>query len=333
MKYLILIASLFLFGLDAYAQSGADVKIEYSLPPGFDKIISVSDYRTIVDLSLPILSRQYKINYVKNGTIALSTKQDTASVNLDNLILKCVAEKDHSKWQAIINDHFGSLLNSIEAQKSIDPRDFEKVRNYLSVRVYPDETIVQRGGLSNFVARTDLEGTATLLMLDLPQAFTPLQKKYFALWHKNIDEVFKVAIVNAAKQKMERLTKSFDLSGTQVEFNFLENEDYAASYALDLSDNAPELVGEWGSVVAIPNKGLVVICKISHEKPVEFVKFIQRMKPLIEQSCNQGQGPISKDFFWYFHGKFTRINVNADDNGNVNVIAPLGLSSLMVDKK
>jgi len=170
-------------------------------------------------------------------------------------------------------------------------------------------------------------------MLDLPQAFTPLQKKYFDLWHKSAEDVFNAAISNVAKQKMERLTKSFDISGTQVEFNFLENEDYGASCALDLSRNAPELVGEWGSVVAVPNKGLVAICKISHDKPVEFVKFIQRMKHLIEQSYNQGQSPISKEFFWYYQGKFTHIVVNTDATGNINVVAPLGLSTLMVEKK
>jgi len=333
MKYLILVAAFTLSGLLAYAQSKADTKIEYSLPPGFDNTISAKDYKTIVDLSVAILSKHYKIDHVEQGTVSVINDKNTAAVNLDNLVKKCIDETDHSKWQAIINDHFASLFNSIEAEKGIDPTNFDKVKNYLSVRIYPDETIAQRGGLDNFISRTDLEGTKTLLMLDLPQAFTPLQKKYFDLWHKSADDVFKAAILNVSKQKMEMLTKSFDISGTQVEFNFLENEDYGASYILDLSGNAPALVGEWGSVVAVPNKGLVAICKISHNKPVEFVKFIQRIKPLIEQSYNQGQGPVSKEFFWYYKGKFTHIVVNTDTAGNINVVAPLGLSVLMTEKK
>jgi len=59
-----------------------------------------------------------------------------------------LVESDRSKWQTIINDHFASLFNSIEAEKGIDPTDFDKVKDYLSVRIYPDETIDQRGGLS-----------------------------------------------------------------------------------------------------------------------------------------------------------------------------------------
>jgi uncharacterized protein YtpQ (UPF0354 family) len=186
--------------------------------------------------------------------------------------------------------------------------------------------------LGGLVYRDDLEGTKTLLMLDLPQAFTPVSKKVFELWNKGTEEVFKVAVENAGKQKMESVTKTFDIDGASVEFNFLENEDYAASYALALSVNSPGLVGEWGSVVVIPNKGLVSVCKITKLKPVDFVKFIQRMKPLVEQYYTNNQNPVSKDFFWYYDGKFTRINVMKDDKGNINVIAPLGLSKLMTEK-
>jgi hypothetical protein len=97
----------------------------------------------------------------------------------------------------------------------------------------------------------------------------------------------------------------------------------------DETSNTLDMVGEWGSAIAIPNKGLVTICKIGKAYPVKFVKFIQRIKPLIEQSYSQHANPVSTTFFWYYKGRFTPIPVHTDDKGNINVIAPVQLSALM----
>jgi hypothetical protein len=82
----------------------------------------------------------------------------------------------------------------------------------------------------------------------------------------------------------------------------------------------------------MPNKGLVNICKISKDKPVDFVKFIQRTKPLIEKSYQEHEQPISDQFFWYYKGQFTKIDVLTEANGNINVISPSGLTALMIAK-
>jgi uncharacterized protein YtpQ (UPF0354 family) len=325
----ILITILFITGIhfNLFSQ-----KIDYSFPAGFKNTISAVDYKVIVDLSVSILEKRYKIDSVKGGSVFLSEKQDFKIFNLDNLVVKCENEKDHSQWNAIVQSHFNSIINSVDEQKKLNPSDYNNIKSRLCVRIYPDATIDQRGGLSNLISKEDLKGTKTLLMLDLPQAFTPVSKKEFELWNKPTDEVFKVAIENAGKQKMEKVTKTFDVDGVEVEFNFLENEDYAASYALGLSVNSPDLVGEWGAVVVIPNKGLVSVCKITKSKPVDFVKFIQRIKPLIEKSYSNNQNPVSPDFFWYYNGKFTDIDVITDEKGNINVVAPQGLSTLMTTK-
>lgn len=306
---------------------------DYSLPADLEKNISKADYKIIADLSIAAVAKKYKIDHVSQGTITLGKGQNMAAFNLDNVLLQCEAEKDHSKWNGIIQAHFDRLFNSIDKHEKTDLSGYDKVKGNLSIRIYTAASAEQRGGLENLVSRVDLEGTVTLLMLDLPEAFATVSKKEFDHWHISADTAFRQALENIGKQKIERETKSIDIEGTPVEFNFLENEDYAASYALDLSNNSPALVGEWGSAIALPNKGLVAICKISREKPVEFVKFIQAAKPIIEKLYTSDPQPISKEFFWYYKGKFTRIVVNEDSKGNINVIAPVGLSELMVSKK
>ena len=228
---------------------------------------------------------------------------------------------------------FAICLLLIVATNKIFAQTATDYKSKLSLRIYPDEVLVQKGGTDDLVFIIDLPGTKTLLMLDLPNIFVPVQKREFDKWGITVQDAFRIAYENVAKQKIENVTKVFDVDGAKVEFNFLGNEDYAASYALNIATNKPELVGGWGSVVVMPNKGLVVICKISPARPVEFVKFIQRIKPLTDKSYVGHQSPVSKDFFWYYKGKFTTILVNENANGDINVIAPLGLGELMSVKK
>lgn len=313
--------------------SASGQKISYNIPDGYESDITKEDYKKLVDISVPIVSKRYTIDKVKDGTIQLKGGQEMEALNLHNLIDKCVAVMDKSKWNLVIQEHFESLFSSIDEQKKIDPENYESVKKYLSLRMYPSQTVDQRGGVERLVARKDLDGTYTLLMLDLPGAFTSVQRAMFTVWKKDTAEVFKVAQDNINKQQVEKITQQFDIDGTQVEISFLGNENYAASYALDVQSNSPELVGEWGSVVAIPNRGLVNICKISKDKPVDFVKFIQRTKPLIEKSFSEHPQPISSEYFWYYKGKFTKITVLTEANGNINVISPFGLTELMTEKK
>jgi hypothetical protein len=325
--------TLLLFWLIAAAMTASAQKISYDPPPNLPQPIGKADYKFIVDSSVAIIAMKYKVDHVEAGSIHVVDQQHQGGViNLDNLILKCLAEGDRSAWMAIIRDHFSNLFNSIDQQRQLDLTNYETMKKYMSIRIYPRETVDERGGTDSLVARTDLEGTYTLLMLDFPGAFTPVRKNMFDRWKKDAADVFRCAQANVDSQKVEKVNKTFDLQGTQVEISMLGEENYAASYALDLMNNSPELVGGWGSAVAMPNKALVSICKISRERPLDFVKFIQLTQPFIEKSYHEHQQPVSDQFFWYYQGKFTRINVSTDSTGHVNVISPFGLTELMTKK-
>jgi hypothetical protein len=311
---------------------GFGQQISYDIPAGLEKNISQEDYHFLVDTSIAVVAERYQIDSVKGGTIRLVRGQDLAGVNLDNLILKCVAVKDRTAWPAIIRDHFNMIFSPMDEQKKINPPDYESIKKYLSIRIYPQEMVDQRGGTGPLVSRVDLEGTYTLLMLDLPGAFTPVQKSIFDLWKKSRAEVFKAALDNVDSQKVEKVSKVTEFQGTQLEVSILGNEDYAASYALDLGKNSPELVGEWGCAIAIPNKGLVTLCKISHDKPVDFVLYIRLTKDYMEKSFQEHPQRISDQYYWYYQGTFTRIPVGTDADGNISVVSPSGLAQLMTKK-
>jgi len=311
---------------------GPSIPISYDIPPGLENAISPDDYHFLVDTSIAVIAERFRIDSVSGGTIRLAKGQELGGFNLDNLILQCAAVKDRTVWPAIIRDHFQKIFSSVEEQQKIDPSNYWSVKPYLSLRIYPQDVIGQHGGPDALVTRVDLEGTYTVLMLDLPGAFTPLAKNVFDGWKRNKADVFRTAQDNVDSQHVEKVSKTTDMQGTQLEVTVLGNEDYAASYALDLGKNSPELVGDWGSAIAIPNKGLVSICKISPGKPADFVKFIQLTYPYIERAYQQHPQRISDQYFWYYQGTFTRIRVETNGDGDINVIAPYGLGQLMGKK-
>jgi adenine/guanine phosphoribosyltransferase-like PRPP-binding protein len=326
-RFLILITVL-MFQINMFGQ-----KIDYSIPKGYETDINKSDYKTLVDISIEVIKKKYKIDFVKDGAVQLIANQEMQTLNLHNLIVKCAESMDKKRWKQVIEDHFESMFSTIDEQKKINPNDFATIKKYLSIRIYREDFIVQRGGKEKVVAKVDIEGTFTVLMLDLPKTFMAVDRQIFELWKKSEAEVFSIAQSNINEQKIDKVNKKFEVEGGEISVYFLGNEDYAASYALDLARNSPEIMGEWGSVIAVPNKGLVNACAVSKEKPVDFVKFIQFLKKPVEKFYAQHQQPISNHFFWYYGGKFTRIKVVEDDKGNINVIAPMGLSALMATEK
>lgn len=309
-------------------------KISYDPPKDYRKVLPATDYRLLVDSAVVVVGRRYPIEKVADGTITLRAGQaDATAFNLHNLIDKCAAEPNRQAWGPLIRHHFTSLFSSFDAQKKLDPSNYESMRGYLSLRVYPEALVAQRGGAQHLVTRIDLPGTVTMLMLDLPGTFSAVPKAGIAQWHQEVAALFAQAQANVNKQAVQKVTKDFDGPNKQkLTFHFLGNEDYAASYALDLATNAPELVGEWGSAVAMPNKGLVSICTISRAQPLDFVQYIQLSQAVIAKAYQEHEQPVSPDFYWYYQGKFTRISVATDKSGRVNVVAPLGLSALMTAK-
>jgi len=325
---------LYLAGLVcALAAEARAQQISYDIPKGYRSLISKADYHLLVDSAVATVARRYPVASVHEGTIALQAGQPgVTAFNLHNLLAKCAAEPDKAQWPGLIRHHFTSLFSSFDEQRKLDPRSFESVRPYLSLRLYPEASLAQRGGAANLLTRTDLAGTATVLMLDLPGAFTAVPKSMFAEWHQEPAAVFALAQANVNKHEVLKSTKPLEAGGVKLTVHFLAEENYAASYALDLATNAPEFVGEWGSVVAIPNKGLASICQVSRAQPLDFVQYIQGTKAVIERFYQAHEQPVSPAFYWYYQGKFTRIVVTTNKDGSANVVAPLGLGALMTAK-
>ena len=220
----------------------------------------------------------------------------------------------------------------VRSQENPDPHSYESLKKFLSLRIYPKEFVDAHGGTAPLITRVDLENTYTVLVFDLPGGFTAVTNEMFDTWHKNIAEVFQSAQANVDSNQVARVSKTFALQDSTVEVNMLVEKNYAASYALDIAHNAPDLVGEWGCVVAMPFKGLVAVYKLNKGDRLDWTRFIRLTQPFIEKSYQEQAEPISNQYFWFYRGKFTRINTYVQE-GIYHIAPPEGLSNLLVQSQ
>jgi hypothetical protein len=120
---------------------GQTIPIAYDIPPGLEKNISPEHYRLLVDTSVEVVEERFQIEFVKGGTIQLAKGQQLSAFNLDNLILTCAAVKDTTAWPAIIRDHFHRIYTIVDDQQKIDPANYYAIKPYLSIRIYPRDSI------------------------------------------------------------------------------------------------------------------------------------------------------------------------------------------------
>lgn len=97
MRALLILCMLACSGTISVAQT-----ITYDIPQAFEKDIRPEHYHFLVDAAAAVVAERYAIESVKGGTILLVKGQALAALNLDNLILQCVAVADTTRWPAII---------------------------------------------------------------------------------------------------------------------------------------------------------------------------------------------------------------------------------------
>lgn len=304
--------------------------IDYSKPAGFENAVSDKDYKFIVNQSVEEINKYAEVAAVNQGEIQLVSIKDADQTvfYLDNVIKKCLSE-ERKHWDTVIEDHFKSYFDGLKFHETLDVHNFEAIRDYLSIRIY-EESFVKEYSENNWITKNDLEGTTSVLMLDLPTTFTTVTKDVFNLWKKSKTEIFGIAQENVNKNEFFKHTETFETENDTIEIHFIQNEAIGSSAVLDLVKNAPEFIGEFGSVLAVPNKGFVLLSRISPEKPHDFMTFIQVNYDMVTDFYESHPQPVSKDFFWYYKGKFRKIDFQSEGN-EIKITLPKELSELVLD--
>ena len=173
--------------------------------------------------------------------------------------------------------------------------DFDKASKHLAVRIYNQDFMVSFK-LEELAHRKDLEGTVTVLVLDLPDSVESVLKTNIEKWGKQPEELFSIALDN--------LKEKFKREAERIDNNFLKlsGEDiFITSDALFFGRNKT-CIGKFGSIFCIPNRDLLVSFPINTDLDVEVG--LQLMIPYAEETFDKSEDmAITSHIFWHYEGK------------------------------
>ena len=179
--------------------------------------------------------------------------------------------------------------------------DFEFASEYLAVSLRPEEYFdTQEPG--PFVVRHDIPRILSVLVFDLPDTITSVERSYLENWGKTEDELFAIALENV------RAGTSPELNEVELPYcgtvKALLGESYVTATHALLMEEHPECLGPFGALMGVPNRH-TVLCYPVADKRVTLASV--HMAEMISRFEQEGPGSISRRLFWYDKGKYTEL--------------------------
>jgi hypothetical protein len=225
------------------------------------------------------------------------------------------------QWPRVISQHFDDLLETLTQQGRIIERmsNFERARERLTVRIYPADS-VPSATRKQLVCRTDLPGTVTVLMLDLPKAIQSVSADLAKHWERSERELFETALGNVRRRSEVEVSQSWTAGGAKIVT--LRGEDATVSSHVLLLKEHPEAIGKFGAIVAVPTRNQVM-CHPIEDSSVG--RAGEEMAPMVERARQAGPGGTSAQLYWYHDGRFEQVPTVLRD-GAAMVLLPAALT-------
>ncbi len=253
--------------------------------------------------------------------------RDGIHYGLENLAQWC-GRMPRDEWQLAVEQHFAMLAQAQaeQAEWAEVAHDFGKAAGRLLLRIYPAEFLDEGRG-EWLVHRTDLPGTATVLVADLPSSVLTLRRDQVAIWGRSVEDLFALAHDQLADLAPVQIEWT-ELAAGQVSVAVLSADHlYAATHALRLAE-WPELCGVHGTLLAVPSRHALLAVPI-HDARVRDA--IRLLAPQVRTMFTKGPGSIAADLFWRRpDGTFERQGYRPD-GGTLQFEPAPGLAGLLRD--
>jgi hypothetical protein len=231
-------------------------------------------------------------------------------LGLVNLAQLC-ARHEAAEWPSIVDDHFNTLNKSQSEQRVLEERlsDFERVRDLLSVRLWP-EGYLKELDASRMIHRRDLPGAISALVYDLPSSIRNVTPDEAHSWGVPVDELFDIALANVRETCIPDVSEQDIGDGLSV-FVLSDESFFVASYALMLEESHPHCVGQFGALVGIPHRHVLIAF------PIESLAVVQAIPKLIAVVLGMerdGPGSISPRLYWLQNREFVDLPFHVENN-------------------
>lgn len=270
-------------------------------------ILSKSDYKEFSKrLQKYFMRKKFSVIFKDDYSLEVHTNTPTReTISLSNLAKICFkAEKE--KWSELIEEYFEILANSKKMSKILKEReeDFDFYKEFIGVRFYHRDYF-SNGIEESFLFIPLLEDVCLALILDFPDHIKNLDPKIFKNWNISEKKLFTLGITNIkSKYKFEiKKEKILNLTIYVVSTNHF----FGNILLLEL-DNYENLVGKYGSLIAIPNRHETFIYPIENKEVEKAIECLIR----INKNRYKEPGSVSRNLYWYNSNKFSLQTITYD---------------------
>jgi hypothetical protein len=230
-----------------------------------------------------------------DGQIKVIGKEDT--YGLGNIAMNC-SRTPKNLWKSVIDTHF-DRIQSVQMAGLGNFNDFTDIETQIVARLLPiDSPYVQ---METALFREELPGIATLLMIDLPEAFAGVSSEARASWEIGDDALYALAVKNLRKRAQ------FEVSNVALDDwtvrTFTGESFLVASLALCLGE-LPGCVGAFGALVCVPTRH-ILLCMALDDAPNPAQ--IAALGKLSQKLFGDIAGPIHPGVFQASSGRFERL--------------------------
>lgn len=220
---------------------------------------------------------------------------DMARYGLTNLAARCAITQE-SEWKSLVAQHFELVKQ--ERRKALTDKhlDFDSTRDKLAVRLFQTEAVNPEGRfdpLSLFVAREDLPGLLTMLVVCGENSVRTVRRESIKSWPTSDAALFELGLKNSQGRI------SFDISEGRtkrgIRFYMLEADSMVGSSMVLLLTEIDEMLGTHGSVVSVPLRDLVIVAPLDEIGDRTLCK---ELSTIANDLYRQVEGSISPLLFW-----------------------------------
>lgn len=278
--------------------------------PDWASFFNNENYTEFIKVVKDYFTRKNIEYTIQDGVLTVDTNEfGMNSLGLVNVAQVCNQDEKRN-YGAIVKEHFDSLIRTNKFNREFKKgiRDYDKVKEYIGVRIYSTDYFAQLDK-SSLLTKPLAENLDTTLIFDLPDAIETIKKEETDEWGKSVDELFETGIQNI-RQKCE-----FEISREQMTGDFTiwfvqGNHFFTPNIVLDFN-KYPELIGTYGSLIGIPHRHAVIIYPIEN---IEVVNAINSLIPIINGMYHEGPGSISGYLYWYKDGLFENLPYKIEDS-------------------
>lgn len=263
--------------------------------------------------------KKYFKNYefeITDGVVKVNSDSfGNNNLGLTNLAQGCKQAKKR-QYKRIVNDHFNSMIRAqkFENEFKIIAEDFEKVKDYIGVRLY-DNDYVSHIGKALTIGYDFAGDIYAMIVFDFPDTVLNIQPYQIKPWNKTIHELFEIGLENIKQKYPQTITKE---KINEFEIWYITSDHFFTSNIVFEIDKRKDFIGSKGAIVALPNRHNSFVYPINS---LEVVEVINTIIPMVFKMYDDGPGALSKNLFWYFDKKFIEMPFMLKD-GKIDFTPP-----------